>query len=251
MTEYPVWKNPPILEAVLDIRVTLPDTVDLAQLATFQQGVLDRFPTQEPQTTVQFGFEAQPGQAPSLQVPVSDTVGYRLASEDGKRMIQVQRTGFAYSRVGNYETWDNFAQEARELWQHYLEVASPEVVTRLGLRYINRIPMPLGEKPTDFKDYLLTTPEVARGVPQELLTYFMRLTIPSDDHTLLANITQVMEPMVPEVNILPLIFDIDAFKQQVFEPRSEAIWDTFAALREFKNQIFYKSITEKTKELFR
>ena len=251
MTDYPIWKNPPILEAVLDIRVTLPASVDLPQLATFQQDLSDRFPSQEPQTTVHFGFEAQPGQTPSVQEPVSDTVGYRLQSANGQRIIQVQRFGFTFSRVGNYDTWDNFAQEARELWQRYLAIAAPEAVTRLGLRYINRIPIPLSAGPIDFKDYILTTPEIAPGVPQELLTYFMRLTIPNGDHTLLANITQVMEPMIPNADMLPLIFDIDAFKVETFEPHSEAIWDTFAALRAFKNQMFYKSITDKTRRLFK
>ena len=252
MTEYPVWKNPPILEAVLDIRVTLPDTVDLAQLATFQQGVLDRFPTQEPQTTVQFGFEAQAGQAPSVQASVGDTVGYRLASADGQRVIQVQHSGFTYSRVGNYETWDNFAQEARELWQHYLEVASPETVIRLGLRYINQIFLPTNEEgPVDLKEYILTAPEIAPGVPQILQGFFMRLVISSDDQTSSANIIQVLEPYAVGEDAAPLILDIDVFKPQQFEPWSAAIWDAFASLREFKNQIFYNSITEKTKGIFR
>lgn len=250
MTDYPTWKNPPILEAVLDIRATLPAAVDVSKLATFQQEIADRFPTQELQSNVHFGFEAQPGQATSVQASMSDPIGCRLQSADSQRIIQVQRFGFTFSRVGNYDNWDNFAQEARELWQRYLAIATPEAVTRLGLRYINRIPIPLSAGPIDFKDYILTTPEIAPNVPQELLTYFMRLLIPSADHTLLATITQVMEPMIPNAETLPLIFDIDAFKVKTFEPHSEAIWETFAALRAFKNEIFYRSITDKTRRLF-
>lgn len=208
---------------------------------------------QEPQTTVQFGFEAQPGQVPSIQLPVSDTVGYRLQSADGRRVIQVQRFGFTFSRVGSYDTWDSFSQEARELWGRYLTVATPETVTRLGLRYINRILLPLSDTPVDFKDYILTMPEIAPGVPQELQGLFMRLLVPSPEYAAQANITQVMEPVTEDADglrTLPLIFDIDAFKQQTFAPRSEAIWDAFGALRAFKNQIFDKSITDKTRRLF-
>ena len=59
-----------------------------------------------------------------------------------------------------------------------------------------------------------------------------------------------MEPIAPNSATLPLIFDIDAYKQETFEPQSEAVWEAFALLREFKNQIFYKSITDKTRRLF-
>jgi len=250
MTDYPTWKNPPILEAVIDIRATLLASVGLPQLAAFCQGFEDRFPTQVALNTVEFGFEAQAGQPPLVQAPVSDTHGYLFQSADGQKVIQVHRGGLTFSRRGNYDTWDNFSQEARELWQRYLAVAMPETVTRLGLRYINRIPIPLRDGPVDFKDYILTTPEIAPGVPQELMTFLMRLVIPSADHTSFATIIQVMEPIAPDSDALPLIFDIDAFKDVRFDPHSQAIWDGFASLREFKNLIFYKSITDRTRRLF-
>lgn len=250
MTDYPTWKNPPILEATLDIRASLPASLGIAQLEDFSEGLEDRFPIKLPMKTVQFGFEEHAGEPLAAQVPVSDTHGFRFQSDDGQKVVQVHRAGFTFSRVGNYDTWTNFSQEAHELWQRYLSVAEPETVQRLGLRYINRLPIPLDDQPVDFKDYIRTTPEIAPEVPQELLAFSMRLVIPSTDRTSLATLIQVMEPPVPGSGILPLIFDIDAFKQEAFEPRSETIWEAFESLREFKNQIFYKSITDKTKRLF-
>lgn len=44
MTDYPVFKNAPITEALLDIQVTLPPETDLAVLATVQDRVLSRYP---------------------------------------------------------------------------------------------------------------------------------------------------------------------------------------------------------------
>ena len=250
MTDYPTWKNPPILEALLDIRVTLPASVGASALEAFSDGMEERFPVKLPLSTVQFGFEGQPGQPPLLQVPTSDTHGYRFQSADGHKVVQVHREGFTFSRVGSYETWADFSQEAHELWQRYLALAKPETVIRLGLRYINRIRIPMNGGPIDFKDYLRTTPEIAPDVPQELAGFFMHLVIPSADHASFANIIQMMEPTIPGTDLLPLIFDIDVFKMEMFEPHSEALWKAFGALRDFKNQIFYGSITDKTRELF-
>ena len=251
MTDYPTWKNPPILEALLDIRVTLPSSVEAVALEAFSDGLEERFPLKMPLSTVQFGFEEQPGQPPALQVPISNTHGYRFQSADGHKVVQVHREGFTFSRVGSYETWADFSQEAHELWQRYLALAEPETVTRLGLRYINRIRIPMNGGPIDFKDYLLTTPEISPDVPQELVGFFMHLVIPSADRTSFANVIQMMESPISGTDLLPLIFDIDVFKPEAFQPRSEALWEAFGALRDFKNQIFYGSIKEKTKELFR
>lgn len=50
---------------------------------------------------------------------------------------------------------------------------------------------------------------------------------------------------------LPLIFDIDVIKKANFMKKESDIWMDFNLLRQFKNEIFFNSITEKTKELFK
>jgi uncharacterized protein (TIGR04255 family) len=54
-------------------------------------------------------------------------------------------------------------------------VARPTKVTRIAVRYVNRIEIPAG---VDFKEYILTGPEIAHGIPQTLDNFFMRLEIP-------------------------------------------------------------------------
>jgi uncharacterized protein (TIGR04255 family) len=44
--------------------------------------------------------------------------------------------------------------------------------------------------------------------------------------------------------------DIDVFREVSLEPDSEKIWEILEELRNIKNNIFFKSITQKTKELF-
>ena len=81
-------------------------------------------------------------------------------------------------------------------------------VIRLALRYINRIEIPLPMR--DFKDYILTVPEIAPGVPQGLERFFMRLIIPSDEAQAVAVVTESMEP-VTDNKTVPVIFDIDVY----------------------------------------
>jgi len=65
----------------------------------------------------------------------------------------------------------------------------------------------------------------------------------------MAVITQTMEA-VTDANKLPLIFDIDVFRVAAFEVKDEGVWQVFEKLRDLKNNIFFKSITPKAKELF-
>jgi uncharacterized protein (TIGR04255 family) len=95
----------------------------------------------------------------------------------------------------------------------------------------------------------LTTPEIAPGLPQGLSGFFMRLLIPDERSNCNAIVTETMEP--PQQNFLPLILDIDVFREAAFDVNATEIWDTLERLRDFKNQIFFKSITDKAKELFK
>jgi uncharacterized protein (TIGR04255 family) len=101
----------------------------------------------------------------------------------------------------------------------------------------------------DFKEYVLTTPEIAPNLPQVLNHFFMQLEIPNPDLSAIALITQTMEKPT-ENQRLPLILDIDVFSKIDFINSDEEMWKEFEKLRKFKNDVFFNSITEKTKELF-
>ena len=72
-----------------------------------------------------------------------------------------------------------------------VEPARPNRLKRLALRYINRIEIPLPIR--DFKDYLLTIPEIAPGLPQALSNFIMRLVIPNPEMEATAVINVIME----------------------------------------------------------
>jgi hypothetical protein len=102
----------------------------------------------------------------------------------------------------------------------------------------------------DFKEYILTNPEVAPKLPQSLSHFFMQIVMPNQEIEASAIITETMEPPT-ENQRLPLILDIDVFKEKIYADNKEEIWSDFENLRAFKNDIFFNSITDKTEELFK
>ncbi len=127
------------------------------------------------------------------------------------------------------------------------KIAKPIIVDRIALRYINRIeiPLPFG----DFSEYILTNPQIAPGLPQGLTHFFMRLEIPNDKINAIAIITQTTQKPTTSQK-LPLIFDVNTIKADSYKGEMTEIWHDFTKLRNFKNEIFFSSITEKTRDLF-
>ena len=103
--------------------------------------------------------------------------------------------------------------------------------------------------PVDFKEYVLTGPEIAPNLPQGLGAFFFRVTIPDEKSGALGIITETSEQ--PSKGKLPLILDIDVFRQGIFPVADDKIWPIFQQLHDLKNRFFFESITDKTKELFK
>ena len=243
--KYPTLINAPINEAVLDIRAQLPKDITLKDLVPFHERIKERFPNKRERVSFQSGFQVVDGK-PVTTPPSGGPDGYLFESPKEKKVVQARLDGFTFNKLKPYENWKIFHTEARELWDLYRTIANPEKIIRLALRYINRIEIPLPIK--DFKEYILTVPEIAPTLPQGLAHYFMRLLIPNEKIKATATVTETME-MMNSGQTLAMIFDIDVWRDTDYPPDSKALWIEFGKLRTFKNQIFFESITDKTKEL--
>lgn len=129
----------------------------------------------------------------------------------------------------------------------FLETVSPEQITRIALRYINHlfIPGPL----IDLDDYLTAGPVIPEKLPQGVSSFLTRVVIHEPTTKASAIITQALEKIV-QPDIIPIILDIDVIKESQFEVNYEEVWESFEKLRDFKNRVFFESITDKTLELF-
>ena len=194
--------------------------------------------------------QLKPDAPPQLTMaPGGGPAGYLFRSADNKQAVQALRDGFSFSRFRPYQDWDTFSKEARDLWERYAALTKPNKVTRIGLRYINRLELPLPF--SDFKEYLLTVPEIAPGLPQGLSSFFFRVVMPIDEAKAFATITETIAEGEGSKAAVPVILDIDVFRGGTFPIIAEKLWPAFDQLRELKNRLFFRSLTDKAKDLFR
>jgi uncharacterized protein (TIGR04255 family) len=245
---YPAYPHAPIIEALLDIRAQLPKEVDLTHLENYHNQIKDRFPEKKQRVSIEVKAGIQIASITEHSLSTSGGPdGFFFRSPNERKIVQARLDGFTFNKLKPYENWELFSSEANRLWNLFCQVANPIKITRIALRYLNKIFFPLPMK--DFKEYILTIPEVAPNLPQGLSHLFTRLVIPKPEIEALAIITETMEDPNQDQK-LPFIFDIDVFKEINYsEP--DRIWKDFEDLRQFKNEVFFNSLTEKAKEMFK
>lgn len=242
------YPNAPITEAVIDLVVQPTADVSLEKLEAISD---EAYPKKEPLILNQVQF------AGGATTTSQQSLGWRFRAGNGLYVYQTRLNGFGTSRLAPYEDWMTFCREARRLWNRYFDTIGPVTFQRLGLRYINRIDIPLPLN--DFGDYLLTAPLVSPYLPQGLSHYLMSLTIPIDELVTVAVTEAVlnqdviaMQALVPPAkpNTVSILLDIDV-SQMIAVPSTEVlVWERFEYLRKVKNHVFEACITDRTRELF-
>ncbi len=242
LTGYPTLKNAPIIEAIIDIRAKLSSDFDVTRIDGIYREISSEYPERQELRLIesQFQEEAVTVSAPKLR-------GYRYSSSDKKQILQASIDGFTFSRLKPYIRWEHIREEAHRLWELYRDITTPEAITRVAVRYINNLNIPLPIK--DFGEYLTAPPIVPEPLPQGITSFLNRVVIHEPSLDVHAIITQALEQVAEDV--APVILDIDVFVLRPEGIEENKAWETLEKLRDFKNEIFFSSITNKLKEMFK
>ena len=241
MGEYPHLEQAPIVEALVDIQVDLGPDLGVLGLEAFDDLVKADYPKKSEQR--QLGIYLSLGE--SRQISHADKPrGFKYESSDGLQVVQARHDGFTFSRLKRYETWNNLRAEARRLWDYYEGVAKPASIKRVAVRYTNQmnLQMPLEE-------YLTAPPIVPPGVEVSVSSFLTRTVVYEPSLDASAIVTQALKG-IQEDGVAPVILDIDVFKPIEEGMTSENAWAIIDSFHDFKNQLFFRSITDKVKELY-
>lgn len=237
----------PIEEALLDFRVERSAPVDLKVVDPFLDAVSPEFANRQPriefESRLEFDVHGVQNFANDRRVK-----GWLLRSADGRHVIQPTADGLTISQLKPYSRWEDLVEIARRLWDVYSRTSQPVSLTRISTRFINRIVIPAVK--FRFDEWFLTGPTLGPNVPDQLTELLMRMVVKDGDGKSAAVVTLVTQPP-DELSRTPVIFDIETFTSLSLSPTDDSIWREVKELRDFKNRVFFGSITEKTKELFR
>ncbi|MCM0083938.1 TIGR04255 family protein [Geomonas sp. Red32] len=233
----------PVAEAVIDLRAVATENFDeksaLNHLTPLLEGYRYLDSHQEVQIKQHLNLQ---GEAPP---PLEHTLtwkGLRFTTNEGNKIAQFGRTGFSFSRLAPYDQWEMFFDEAMKLWGIYRLLAKPEEITRLGLRFINKIDLKPGDG--DFERYLNSAPKPPKGLSLPFLGFLHQETFAAPPHPYAVTLVRtIQEPQEPGAGF-SIIVDIDVFTHFVRNFSEDLIPKMLQEMRWLKNRVFFGSISE-------
>ena len=244
----------PIVEAVIEFRARAEASWEEASLRLGLSEAISDYPTQKKIVggafTTQFKLRAGVPEAetPSTQHNVG-WLGIRAESDDRKQIAAFTRDGLSFSHLTPYEDWDHFQAEALRLWEIHKELARPSQIQRLGVRFINRLEVPIVEE-LDLGDYFN---QLGEPPGDFLMAGFLRqdLLVPRG-YPYRVNVIRTLEsPTDPTPTKLGLLLDITAFCSEPIDLQMHTITQRLADLHWLKNKVFFSTLTEKALDLCR
>lgn len=240
-------RNAPIKEAIVDFRFSLPASFQPDRLREARERLAKDYPQMFEHKGMATQFEFQGGVP---KEPRTHDLGFQeilLRTEDQKNVAQFRVNGFTFNRLQPYTRWEKILPEALRLWAIYVDLAGPQKVTRVALRYINHMTLPRPEVELD--DYMTTAPKLPPSVPQILSSFTSRVVMQHPEPPMTANVVQALEVGV-QTPAPTLLFDIDVYRTGDFEVNAVAMEQLLGELRHYKNAIFFESLTESFVETF-
>jgi uncharacterized protein (TIGR04255 family) len=175
------YKNPPIEEALVEVRFAQTEEWDLTIPGKLHEHPDIKKEYQgKPRTQKVVAAALEVGPAQPANLAVREGVGrIQLINEAGNRLISLGPGVLSVNMLRPYDGWELFRPRIETALRAYNEVAAPTGVTRLGVRYINRIVVP--QKDSDVGIYFRCGPPTTPELPSEMAGFMSRVEFLYDD----------------------------------------------------------------------
>jgi uncharacterized protein (TIGR04255 family) len=238
----------PIVEAVIHWSARAERNWDPASLRKEITERLPDYPVTKPQTSIKFESEGALDEQSAVSTSrlESGWHGYRIETSDNTQIAQFNRDGLVFSRLRPYPDWEAFEREARRLWRVFVELASPSQIQRLGVRFINRIPL---SSVDEIPRILCDPPTRPVNLPLSSFLYQSRFEVPGE--SMAVNIMNALPEQPDGRNDSGLIVDIDVFTQNPMICDERRLDDLLPRMRSIKNAVFFALLNDAALQPFR
>ena len=238
--------RPPIVEALVDLRASVPG--DPEMFRALADGLKDEFPTNQQRRDFEAKLEIKDGKLVLPRVDSSTFGGVRTANADRTLYVQFRPDGFTLNNMKAYVGGDKLIDKALTLWGVLVERAKPQIVSRVALRCINRLELPLSDG-DEFSRYLASPPELPEGAPQQVSQFLSRIV--GHDEQRKATVVVIQQLKKQQAGQPAAItIDVDVYRTGDFPVDSATLREILGSLRMLKNETFFSLLTDETVRIY-
>lgn len=233
-----------IIQTVCEIQFDQGAPWDATLLGPIYERVKSKFPRKEDIHGLHFPVQLGGPKPPQAGLPPMAQM--QFLNTEGTRFVRVGPNLLSVFTLGRnaYTTWEeDYRPAIAEMIAHYVAIAAPKAITRVGIRYTNRFEIP--PEPFDVRRFLRVYPAVPEGFGPTAASFGVQVRVPLSPTQLVTVQTGVDESVLPKH--LGLILDIDSVIERPMNPADgsaveESIDEAHGALE----QVFLDSITDTT-----
>jgi uncharacterized protein (TIGR04255 family) len=242
-------KNPPIVEAIVNLVVRFPSPPKPETFADLAKDLGPSYHAPENRNMWQIVLgQAQAAVMPFSGPPVVNSYVFR--SVDGHSVVQSKTDGFTFSALPPYKGWPDLIGGALPLWEKYRDRCLPDRVVRCSLRFINRLMLP--GPIIDFDDYIIGGPKIPPELPQSLSEFSVSYVLPLNPiGAAIGRIQLAFSSNQMTESHTPVILDLDILQECDIDPMDlREVKKIFDNLRTLKNHVFFGTLTEAAVKVF-
>lgn len=236
------YSHPPIVEAVFEVRFA--SEVAPARLRKARDWLAGRYAVIQTHRPTEAKVDLTTRETMFTEKPIF----YALQTADATEEIALRPASVAWIKRAPYDGWIGFRERFAQELPTVMKAISPAQITRLGLRYVNRIDVPFEGGLAHYEDYL--TFRINHGdILEPTLAYQWLVVKEFTDQRL----KSIVQSAVLEREVLgkgAFSFDIDIASEIEVPQKVDDILSKLEAMRALKNDIFNAGITARAKELY-
>jgi len=234
-TEHPSYPNPTIVEAVCEIQFELSEENPWkpSLFGDFYKNVQDEYPEMEPLQGV--GLQLQVGPQGFGQKLTSPRQRMRFRHVERPLFLQLEESSLIVNFLAPYPGWDKVVRDVMNAWGHAEQVLGLSAITRIGLRYINRIEQ---ASPTDLpRDWIKPNNYVAAEVLNSKPGFLSRVETRTSEYDTTI-VTFGDQPPEDLSSFGAIILDIDRSTNRILPARAQELRREVTRLHEHVWQVF-------------
>ncbi len=241
---WPNLVNPPVKIALFQLKFS---KISMSTFDVIDHLLKNKFPIRK--DNIEVGINLNNSQIPLGKAKLDAMSDARIKSyiyltTNQKERVEILEDTFTYVTELPYLGWVDFVQHVDEALTIMTDVLNNVEIKRTSIRFVNRFLFDEFESPEAY----FTTMISKQGDPLfPLSQYGFRIQYDIPQTNIYAIVNQSVEN--DPTNKYIYLLDIDVLDRQSILFEKETVFSIIEHLREIKNQIFFDSITEKTRKL--
>lgn len=237
------YPHPPITEAVIEVRVE--EFIAEPKRNKVAKKLSRHYPNERLQVNKGVNVDLQRNLASVEAVGTTIT----RSNNDENELLLLGPSSVAVSQLAVYRGWDAFFERFQRDWAVWKAIIGHRKIVQIGLRYLNRIDVPLVDNLARHEDYLTLQIQLPRKYT-DTIGYGLMAMLPLKDIQCVATVNSgTMESPIP--SHAGFLLDIDIVRMVDVPQKDADIERLLGEMRLAKNELFQSLITDVARDKFR